>query len=476
MASVAHNEPMPINDLTPRQSAVLQWVSDGCPAGPEVSPTYKTTARSLAGRDLVNVKGSGKTWTAEITHRGQRVLAGEEPLRKPKRKPRPASGSAAATPNAPSKTTPEPRETVATRAREAVAKVEASERNWADIRVESAEEASKQYRAVDRFLRGKGKDILPAHKEFAFDWHSDDWRPDSPATVTVALIDADIWRTADPEPVLSGAKPVRKYHPEAVALVKSTRFSQSKTATRAKRVLHVLFTEAEARGWRIETRMETGRHRKRQHGAKVVVAEHQNYDVKVKEQTRRVERPPTRYELERYQSSLHRDPKTKMRKYYDHVPTGLIAVGFGLTTREDTEGDPHHLNTAVKELMAAINHRERWLDVVVERRQLAEERERRRLAKAADLAEAEFQEQRRYETLLARATSWKKRLVVEEYLSELECVPEAQEWLSWARQYLDRCSVHGDVSLPKEAVFNAREHWEKVLAFEQTLPEDEKEW
>lgn len=73
-------------ELTPRQRTVLQWVVDGCPTDPEVPSTYKTTARTLEGHELVKVKGHGKTWQATVTERGKRVLAGKEPLRRPKLK------------------------------------------------------------------------------------------------------------------------------------------------------------------------------------------------------------------------------------------------------------------------------------------------------------------------------------------------------------------------------------------------------
>lgn len=79
-----NNEGMPTKKLTPLQSTVLKWVADRCPTDPEVPNTYKTSARTLANRDLVKIKGSGKTWNAKITERGKRVLAGKEPLKRAK--------------------------------------------------------------------------------------------------------------------------------------------------------------------------------------------------------------------------------------------------------------------------------------------------------------------------------------------------------------------------------------------------------
>jgi hypothetical protein len=65
-------------NLNARQIDVLQWIGDGLPERDWPDWTHRTTAKALHSRSLVKVRGSGKTWTAEITDLGRRVLSGEE--------------------------------------------------------------------------------------------------------------------------------------------------------------------------------------------------------------------------------------------------------------------------------------------------------------------------------------------------------------------------------------------------------------
>lgn len=77
--------------LSELQRTVLEWVNSGCDADSEPSGNYKISARSLEGYGLVKIKGHGDAWTATITERGKRVLAGTEDLR-PKKKKTTSSG------------------------------------------------------------------------------------------------------------------------------------------------------------------------------------------------------------------------------------------------------------------------------------------------------------------------------------------------------------------------------------------------
>jgi hypothetical protein len=66
--------------LTSRQTAVLQWVSDGCPPGQWPDESHKLTARVLAGHGYLQIKrhspkGGKKAWTAALTARGQQVMS-----------------------------------------------------------------------------------------------------------------------------------------------------------------------------------------------------------------------------------------------------------------------------------------------------------------------------------------------------------------------------------------------------------------
>lgn len=75
--------------LNDRQVQVLQWIAEGTPKRDWPDSTHRTTAKALQARGLVKVRGHGSAWTATVTERGKRVLAGEEvaPVRGARRRP-----------------------------------------------------------------------------------------------------------------------------------------------------------------------------------------------------------------------------------------------------------------------------------------------------------------------------------------------------------------------------------------------------
>ena len=64
-----HREP-----LTYRQSRVLAWVADGCPAGVWDDHTYKRSVYALADRGLVTVDRRRDSWSAQVTDDGRYYL------------------------------------------------------------------------------------------------------------------------------------------------------------------------------------------------------------------------------------------------------------------------------------------------------------------------------------------------------------------------------------------------------------------
>lgn len=76
--------------LNDRQVEVLRWIAEGTPKRDWPDWTHRTTAKALQARGLVRVRGHGSAWTATVTERGKRVLAGEEdaPVRGVRRRSR----------------------------------------------------------------------------------------------------------------------------------------------------------------------------------------------------------------------------------------------------------------------------------------------------------------------------------------------------------------------------------------------------
>lgn len=283
--------------LTPRQKTVLQWVADGCPTEPEVPHTYKTTARSLVGHDLVKVKGAGKTWKATITDRGSRVLAGKEPLRKPKRKHGTGTGAVyTPLPTPPPAPTADEQELLG-RAGELMAELLASERNWVVRRTASKREAKSYWEPVEKIIRGPLKDLVPKGYEFSLHSHGESWYRESPAVVTAALLPLDVWVTPDTEVLLSGEKQIRRYHPLATKLARESTTYSKPAEVRIKRLLHVLFVEAEARGWSVVTETTGGNYSHSVREEIKIRAGHRTYEVSAKERHVNVERAPTKKEV-----------------------------------------------------------------------------------------------------------------------------------------------------------------------------------
>lgn len=74
--------------LNDRQTEVLQWIAAGCPARDWPDYAHRQSARALASRGLVEIRGHGPTWTATITDAGRARLEGdsqEQPRRTAKR-------------------------------------------------------------------------------------------------------------------------------------------------------------------------------------------------------------------------------------------------------------------------------------------------------------------------------------------------------------------------------------------------------
>jgi hypothetical protein len=60
--------------LTEAQTDVLRWVSDGCPEGVYEDVVHRISAAALKRRGLVTVTGRGPMWVARITDEGRRYL------------------------------------------------------------------------------------------------------------------------------------------------------------------------------------------------------------------------------------------------------------------------------------------------------------------------------------------------------------------------------------------------------------------
>jgi hypothetical protein len=77
--------------LNEAQLEVLRWVDDGCPDGVMHDHAHRISAAALRNRDLIKVRGRGKTWRAELTDKGRAQLEAP-PATTRRRVPRPNLG------------------------------------------------------------------------------------------------------------------------------------------------------------------------------------------------------------------------------------------------------------------------------------------------------------------------------------------------------------------------------------------------
>ncbi|WP_408920345.1 hypothetical protein [Corynebacterium marquesiae] len=321
----------------------------------------------------------------------------------------------------------------------------ASQRGWVVRRVENRDAARAEWAPVEKWVKGPRKDLVPNGKEFKLNWSSDSWHFNSPVTVTAALLDTDEWVSPDPGPVLRGEVEVRKFHPAINRLLRTSKWYSAETKQRARLLLHVVITEAQARGWSV-TAHDTEDHKGKKVLEKVTLdTDYRSYEVWVSERENNVERPPTKKEVKAYEDSLRwsYNKGKAMPKYYVKEGTGLVSLTVGFTRRNDTPSKPTRLSSVLGDFFADVHRREQWYALVEERDRIEAERRQRRLEKATELARVHHREGERYKVLLRRVEAWKERQEIEEYLEALEGVPEAEEWLNWCKERLTKTCALG---------------------------------
>ncbi|MBG9334672.1 hypothetical protein I4J42_13115 [Corynebacterium belfantii] len=329
--------PQQLSDL---QRTVLEWVNSGCPAESTPNGNYKISARSLEGRELVKVKGHGNAWTATITDRGKRVLAGTEALRPKKKKKITASGPAAsgtrpvAIPSRPA-TPYRPRVTPTVAETETLlAAVEGARRGFFRVKCSKddyAREWEPRLKAAQRMAQEKQRS-----RRLVFNLKEEGWNSWWPTHVQAGFVEEVVF-TESSRLLLSGERRVNKFHPMVALFTNKANFDVAgKAAPRARRLLHVLFTEAERLGWEVKSGVRESRRWNVPDRTGVYV---NGWEIGVSEQCDKVEREPTRKgkaEFNRYNWD-----KTKvMGPVYDYVPNGLLTIEIGWRKINDTKRNP----------------------------------------------------------------------------------------------------------------------------------------
>lgn len=229
--------------LNPTQIAVLGWVGDGCPEGVHSDWSHRVTARTLHNRDLITIKGQGKTWTATLTKDGSYYLShGEYPSGTPK------SHESATLTVAPVPPSPSTRRSPTAKKPGPMDQMMTSLKEAEGHRITIPRDQESRYRQLATAAKRFGR--IPEKMRITIGWAEDGRR-------TVTLEPLPAWQTRVLKPL---KVPRRLTEPSDVitTLSESETFQVSgKPRQRALRLLEVLVTTARSRDMKVTAR--TGR-------------------------------------------------------------------------------------------------------------------------------------------------------------------------------------------------------------------------
>lgn len=478
-------------ELTSRQKDVLQWISDGCPSNDWPVQRYKQSARMLAGYGLVKITGHSTSWKAVITERGLLVLSGDEDL-VPTTKKNSSSSPAQKSPKRPS--SPSPRRRVLDDHSTAETVAELYQRlNTAEFHIipalpldsESDEIAVPDWKNITQRLRAypavrDGNWRVSTRTRFIGHWYRDQRK-----VLDVALLPEDKWLSEPPENITSRDR-IGRYHPAVSKIMAYATNISPSLKPRARKLLHALFREIDARGWTpctVSTSSYSGRS-KRERGSSNTNDTgygfsdgHHTYFVCVNEDTDRVERPPTATEMQWHERTLQWSPNAKLKKFYDHPKNGKLVITIGSKQAKDTKR--WSVESALQKLFASLSLERAWDEYNYEMRRRKEEKWKRKLAIAEDQADGIIRDRSFHKSLERRALELESYRRSCTYVSELRIQlsqsedpsPNALEWLTWCEAHLVEKDPFRDVQLPDVTPLSSLERNNLVTTLAREVPD-----
>lgn len=417
--------------LTEQQVGILRWISEGCQEGVMEGDSHRVSAAALRRRGLVRTSGHGSTWSASVTDAGREYLEQVD-----------------------SEDPPIARQENTSVTQQLIDDVIAAggamrvpQRSWYDKR------GTVNYR--NRALLAERYGKVPAGKRLDVVSISD-------AELELRLLD-DPGNPGRPELVeIAIPEKVARYHPAA------RRFRDDKAhhrvsralLSRAVRIVHVLATEAERRGWSVPSSthseasgwltIETGGH---------------DFWIDLSEKGVK-ERARWEQEVERYSQAFrywraHGDGERYPHGPYDKGATG--ALNLHLSSRREHIFKGHQSNwgdraswkleTRLPHVFREMEERVFKADRVEEEERVAAERRAKEQRRAAEERERQWHvlmerarrslvETQRAALLRAQEQEWREAERLREYCDAMEAAhgqePESAEWIAWARDFATR--------------------------------------
>ncbi|WP_147287095.1 hypothetical protein [Corynebacterium pilosum] len=303
-----------------------------------------------------------------------------------------------------------------------------------------ADSPDVDWRARARRL-AKAEDLLGSDRVTISHHRGGSWN-DYRETISVALVPKDRWLTRTPREVVDATRV--KYHPAVAAVVEGSRGFSTATVTRAKRVLHAMFTEAEARGWKvtigeperrgaIDYKAATTLHKQR--CTVRIVTNAESHEIQAYEKHRRREQEPSKEDLE------HKKRWGYYSHTYEYLPTGRLIITRPYSVIvQDSESGRSTVENRLPTVFAEWAAKEPWVKrkrVLGQRREAEHARRRAEVEPAADLIHADNV---RREVMRERAEEYRRFLDVQTYVDalaqaqrdgQIEPGSPDDEWANW---------------------------------------------
>lgn len=472
--------------LTARQVEVLEWIKAGQPdEDPVKDPNlvYRAHARKLERLGLVEVSGSGDTWQVWLTDLGNQWPDHSEsdlatPSTGKKARNRPAKKNPVKVqtekPISPRPAVPVS-QAVAERTKQLFDEILETEFHIV-TRLPSGEDGAADWSQRANELRSAKSLLGETWRVSLRSRNIGSWR-ESKLAVDIALVPVDQW-LSDPLP-----EEINRHHRAVSKVMKYSTNVSASMKPRARRLLHQLFTEVDARGWRhgeIEINPHSGHKTSRERGSLGVcdtgygfTVSGRGFFVSVTEQVDKVERPASKKELADFERKQRWYPKAKLAKFYDHPYNGLLTVTIGRYQAKDTK--TRKAEDAFAKVLAGIALDDFWSQYDAEMDRRAKVLWAKKVAIAEKQADELLRNEGLYDELQKQAQVWEKFEQVRRYVDELgkkvaelsgEEWEQAAEWLAWCEAHLDDRNPMRRIQMPKVATvkWHERERWVQELA------------
>ncbi|APT84653.1 hypothetical protein [Corynebacterium aquilae] len=452
--------------LNDRQQIVLAWIAAGCPEDTTPPGNYKISARTLESHELVKIKGHGDAWRATVTARGKRVLAGTEPLKKSRKKGASTTTitpSWRATPYRP-RVLPTDAETDAL-----LGAITNAPRGYFRIKCDKdtyKAEWEPRLKAAERALSQSN----PANR-LVYTWSEKCYWSKWPSHLMAGIVEEVRFADAS-RAILAGTRKIGKYHPMLKHFEECKNFRVSKEAKpRAKRLLHVLFVEAEREGWTVEYKAEEAMSWQPRPKGTVFVG---RSEIKVIEQHDKFEREPTKQEVADYNRySWNKD--RPMKKLFNHVPNGRLSLEFGYSRKlNDTKRSPTRLDDALEGYFTQERISGFFSRARADLEELYRKSYQRRVDRASEIVGKRVAELFELDVLSRHAEQFAHYRQLEVFVDALEGAGEVDpDYVDWCRAVLKRENPVPNLAIPTPPELDRQEHKKEIEAVAKTLVDTE---